>query len=459
MSSYIYYIICAVLVSGVLTGIYLMSRVKTAIAGNLISSICVIGAVALTLLYYHIISDKLLLICMAAGVIIGILWILKIKMIQMPQLVALYNGFGGAASAIIGIMILIAPPALNIFPNTASLLAIITGAITFAGSCVAALKLSSIISQRSITLRNHQIYTILLLVLSFLIAILSFIINIPSPVLAIVLFIFSGLFGIFFSIRIGGADMPITISLLNSLSGVAGAIAGLAVGDVLLVSVGGIIGASGLFLTRIMCKAMNRSLSSILLGKTTAVNEKELKKNEKDYDNIVKNQSFDTIKLLMNAKKIIIIPGYGMALSGAQYVTKSLTDLLEAKGAVVDFAIHPVAGRMPGHMNIILCEADVPYEKLFEMDFINPIIDSYDVALIIGANDVINPAAKEAEGTPIYGMPIINAEKAKHVIICNFDLKPGYSGVDNPLYNRKTGVTLMLGDAKETISEIIKKIS
>ena len=457
MPSLVYYIICAVLIAGVLTGIYLMSRVKTAMLGNFISSICVIGAVVLTLLYNQIISDKLLWVCMAVGVLAGVLWIIKIKMIQMPQLVAMYNGFGGAASAIIGIMILITPSSLNIFSVIVSQLAIITGAVTFSGSCIAALKLSGIISQKPCTLKNHQFYTILSLSLSFLAVILSFILNMSSLILVIVLFVLSSLFGIIFSIRIGGADMPITISLLNSLSGVAGAIAGLAVGDVLLVSIGGIIGASGLFLTRIMCKAMNRSLSSILLGRTAAA-EGEFRNGRKDPDNTPDHPAQDPIKILKDAKKIIIIPGYGMALSQAQHVTKNLTDLLESKGAAVDFAIHPVAGRMPGHMNIILCEADIDYEKLYEMDFINPIIENYDVALIIGANDVINPAANEAEGTPIYGMPIINAEKAKHVIICNFDLKPGYSGVDNPLYT-KAGVFLMLGDAKETIMEILKKIS
>lgn len=456
MSNILYYIICAVLVIGVLLGIYFMSKVKTAMLGNMTSCISVACAIILTLYYNRIISDKLIWICMAVGAVIGILWILRVKMIQMPQLVAIYNGFGGAASAIIGIMMLMNPVSLSVFSNATSQLALVTGATTFFGSLVAAFKLSNIISQKPITLKNHQFFTILSLVLSFLTIILSFIFNIPYIALIIILLALSTFFGIIFSIRIGGADMPITISLLNSLSGVAGSIAGMAVGDVLLVSIGGIIGASGLFLTQIMCKAMNRSLSSILLGKTS-VTGKTTKENEEIVDE--KAEVKDPIEILKEAKKIVIIPGYGIALSQAQFEIKKLVDLLESKGSKVDFAIHPVAGRMPGHMNIILCEADISYEKLNEMDAINPLLNSYDVALIIGANDVINPAAREAEGTPIYGMPIINADKVKHVIVCNFDLKPGYSGVDNPLYTKKEGVSLMMGDAKETISGIIENIT
>lgn len=433
-----------------------MSKVKTAALGNLLSCLCMALAIILTLFNYKIISDKLLWISMAIGVIIGILWILRVKMIQMPQLVAIYNGFGGAASAIIAMLILSAPSALSVFSKTTAQLALITGMVTFFGSIVAAMKLSNIISQKPITLKGHQFITIFSLVLAFLTLILSFVFDLPPVILISILAVLSSFFGVIFSIRIGGADMPITISLLNSLSGVAGSIAGMAVGDLLLVSIGGIIGASGLFLTQIMCKAMNRSLASILLGKTSLASNNAIKEKEEHVDEA--SQAKDPLEVLREAKKVVIIPGYGMALSQSQFEVKKLVDLLESKNIKVDFAIHPVAGRMPGHMNIILCEADIPYDKLNDMDSINPVLDSYDVALIIGANDVINPAAREAEGTPIYGMPIINADKAKHVIICNYDLKPGYSGVDNPLYEKKDGVSLLLGDAKETIAKLVKDI-
>lgn len=457
MPGIIYYILCALLIAGVLTGIYLMSKVKTAALGNLLSCLCVALAIILTLVNYKIISDKLLWISMAIGAVIGILWILRVKMIQMPMLVAIFNGFGGAASAIIATLILSGPSVLSVFSKITAQLALITGAVTFFGSLVAAMKLSNIISQKPITLKGHQLITILPLALAFLTIVLSFIFDLPPVILISALAVLSSFFGVIFSIRIGGADMPITISLLNSLSGVAGSIAGMAVGDLLLVSIGGIIGASGLFLTQIMCKAMNRSLASILLGKTSMTGSKAIKEKEEHADE--ESREKDPVEVLKDAKKVVIIPGYGMALSQSQFEVKKLVDLLESKNIRVDFAIHPVAGRMPGHMNIILCEADIPYDKLNDMDSINPLLDSYDAALIIGANDVVNPAARDAEGTPIYGMPIINADKAKHVIICNYDLKPGYSGVDNPLYEKKDGVSLLLGDAKKTIAKLVKDLS
>jgi NAD(P) transhydrogenase subunit beta len=261
------------------------------------------------------------------------------------------------------------------------------------------------------------------------------------------------LFGIAFSIRVGGADMPITISLLNSLSGVAGGIAGIAISDPLLTSIGGIVGASGLILTQIMCRAMNRSLVDILLGKTSvntgaAVSDAAEEKQEEE------KAGLSAEDIIRNAKKVIIVPGYGMAISQAQSLVKILCDRLEEKGVEVKFAIHPVAGRMPGHMNVLLCEVDVPYDKLYEMDVINDEFAKTDLVIAVGANDVINPAANTAEGTPIYGMPVLKAEDAKYVIICNMDTSPGYSGVDNPLY--KSSKTIMLtGDAKDSLKTLL----
>jgi NAD(P) transhydrogenase subunit beta len=281
---------------------------------------------------------------------------------------------------------------------------------------------------------------------------------------------------------VGGADMPITISLLNSLSGVAGAIAGMAVNDLLLVSVGGIVGASGLFLTQIMCKSMNRSLMDILLGKTSSVGSPKVVKNavfvesvfedlnetpenyatveeqgELSYNETHENR--DKSEILKIAKSVIIVPGYGMALAQAQHLVKQLADKMEVNGAEVKFAIHPVAGRMPGHMNVLLAEADVPYEKLFEMDDVNDTFSETDVVIVIGANDVINPAARDAKDTPIYGMPVLNVDKAREIFICNYDLQPGYAGVDNPLYNRTEGVYMLLGDAKESLNELLDRLN
>jgi NAD(P) transhydrogenase subunit beta len=281
--------------------------------------------------------------------------------------------------------------------------------------------------------------------------------------------------------------MPITISLLNSLSGIAGAIAGMAVYNPLLVAVGGIVGASGLFLTQIMCRSMNRSLSQILLGKKPAAqkikatfpastaaestgnleNSVSLAAHLDQAELLYKNQENSPVcqspeiaaGILLAAKKVIIIPGYGMALAQAQSLVKKLSDILESNSTEVLFAIHPVAGRMPGHMNVLLCEVDIPYDQLHEMDEINPQFRDCDAVVIVGANDVVNPAANTAEGTPIFGMPILNAEAARHVIICNYDLKPGYAGVGNPLYGKNEGVTLLLGDAKESLTQILLALS
>ena len=314
-------------------------------------------------------------------------------------------------------------------------------------------------------------------------------------------FVCASLFGLWFSLRVGGADMPITISLLNSLSGVAGSIAGMAIGDVFLVAVGGIVGASGLLLTQIMCRAMNRKLMSILTGGTMTPpapqppvieendNENEelirrimdLEKKIKELEAMVADlearvkaldgqlnaapapapveEAPTAASVLSKAKDVIIVPGYGMALAQAQHQVRQLADKLESRGARVRFAIHPVAGRMPGHMNVLLAEADVDYEKLYEMDAINDDFKNADAVVVIGANDVLNPAARNAVGTPIYGMPVLNVDQAPEVIVCNFDLKPGYAGVENPIYSREKGVYLELGDAKETLMRLMAGIA
>jgi NAD(P) transhydrogenase subunit beta len=299
--------------------------------------------------------------------------------------------------------------------------------------------------------------------------------------------------------------MPITISLLNSLSGVAGSIAGMAIGDVFLVAVGGIVGASGLLLTQIMCRAMNRKLMSILTGgtmtppapQTPVIEENEneelirrimdLEKKIKELEAMVADlearvkaldgqlnaapapapaeapapveEASTAASVLSKAKDVIIVPGYGMALAQAQHQVRQLADKLESRGARVRFAIHPVAGRMPGHMNVLLAEADVDYEKLYEMDAINDDFKNADAVVVIGANDVLNPAARNAVGTPIYGMPVLNVDQAPEVIVCNFDLKPGYAGVENPIYTRGKGVYLELGDAKETLMRLMAGIA
>lgn len=466
MNDVLYYAICGVLTVGVLVGIAMMSKVKLSVKGNSLSAVCTAAAIFLTLYKYEILSIYLLWAVMAAGLLVGLIGAYKVKMIAMPQTVALLNGFGGAASALVAIVFLLSGREMDLFSIIVAGLALTVGMVTLTGSLVAGGKLHKLLPQKPIMWKGHQtITTVTALVTIGLIVAMAVVPSRNGAVwlsLVVSSIVVSGFFGIAFAIRVGGADMPITISLLNSLSGVAGAIAGLAISDPLLVAVGGVVGASGLLLTQIMCRAMNRSLKSILLGKTSTPSKSTptIEPSVAVVDPPEETMSAAEEKaspgqLLAEAKKVIIIPGYGMALAQAQGLVKQLADKLEANGTQVLFAIHPVAGRMPGHMNVLLCEVDVPYEQLHEMDEINPQFADCDVAVIIGANDVVNPAANTAQGTPIYGMPILEAYNAKHLIVCNFDLKPGYAGVENPIYTKMQGVTLLLGDAKETLAELL----
>ncbi|MGV8963761.1 MAG: NAD(P)(+) transhydrogenase (Re/Si-specific) subunit beta [Candidatus Saccharimonadaceae bacterium] len=485
MSQTIYYLICAVLALLVIVGISMMSKVKTAVTGNLLSAFSLLVGILVTLIQYKILGVITIYMFILVGALIGYVMYKRVKMIQMPQMVALLNGVGGAASAIVGALSLLgignALTAYPVFSNVTASLALVVGMITLVGSLIAAGKLSRILPQKPVVWKNHGIITKFTLFGSFAAVILALFIGTTFPVISNPYFIllvgilFSTLFGYAFAIRVGGADMPITISLLNSLSGVAGAVAGMAIGHILLVAVGGIVGASGLFLTQIMCRAMNRNLMDILTGKTSAkkqvvqtkeqIANSEIKTEKVISPSIIEQQKIikETIQktaadVLVAAKSVIIVPGYGMALAQAQHLVKQLVDQLELNGAVVKYAIHPVAGRMPGHMNVLLAEADVSYEQLYEMDSVNDEFKTTDAVIVIGANDVLNPAARDAVDTPIYGMPILNVDQAKDVIICNFDLKPGYAGVNNPLYERTQGVYLKLGDAKETLRELLTEL-
>ena len=470
MTPVVYYVLCGVLTLGVLVGIALMSKVRTAVTGNLLSALCMAAAIVLTLFHAGIFDKPsdlwLCLIVTAIGLVVGLLWAARIKMIEMPEIVALFNGFGGAASALVALATLIFLPreSMNLFALITGAIALAVGMITLTGSLIAGGKLHKIINGRPVIWKGHKLIlntTMVLVVVTM--ALIVFVSAIPMWLSCLLCTLLSAFFGVAFALRVGGADMPITISLLNSLSGVAGSIAGMAIGDPLLVAVGGVVGASGLLLTQIMCKAMNRHLGDILLGKTSAPAKKAAAPAKKDAAPAPKAEPAPAPapkaektpgEILAAAKRVIIVPGYGMALAQAQHQVKKLADTLEADGVDVEFAIHPVAGRMPGHMNVLLAEADVPYEKLHEMEEINPRFADCDAAIVIGANDVTNPAANTAEGTPIYGMPVLDVEKARHIFICNYDLKPGYAGVENPIYTRKEGVTLMLGDAKKTVDEL-----
>ena len=470
----VYYVLCIVLAGLVLLGISMMSKVKTALWGNLLSCACMAAAIVLTIIRYDFSGKWLwLLVGLVPAAIAGAILAKKVKMIEMPQTVAMLNGFGGAASALVAAVTLTDGKAVGTFEAITAGIALIIGMVTLLGSVLAAGKLAKWFNQRPVILKGHKALVLLVGVLAVL-CLLPLVLcqgnNGQLILFTLLCAILAGAFGWLFVLRVGGADMPITISLLNSLSGVAGGIAGMAIGEPLLVAVGGIVGASGLILTEVMCRAMNRKLSAILTGATTVaaapkaaepvVEEKEepaveaapVEEAAPAVDKEAEEKKvFEAFKA---AKNVIIVPGYGMALSQAQYAVRELKDALEAHGATVRFAIHPVAGRMPGHMNVLLCEVDIPYEDLFQMEDINDDFKAADVTLVIGANDVMNPAANTAEGTPIYGMPVLNVGDCQNVIICNFDLNPGYAGVPNPLYERSEGVALLIGDAKESLAKL-----
>lgn len=504
-SDIIYLIISAVLICMVLFGIFLLSRVKKARLGNGLSAIALLAGIILVLIHSGvfdfnrdtnslILGIVIIFLALALGSVIGIVLSKKVKMIEMPQLVALLNGLGGAASAIVGITTLALAGKSPMFSSgafalTTAALAISVGMITLSGSLIAAGKLHRILPQKQIVLKGHQVLTIVLLVLTVALVALSGIL-VPTGLMSIKYLwillllnvVLSTLFGLVFSIRVGGADMPITISLLNSFSGVAGAIAGLALYDILLVAIGGIVGASGLILTQIMCKAINRSLIDILLGKAKktqdaapaleaetskekveevseeAQTSNDVSSNEVPNQEVESQEEKDEFAALRNAKDVIIVPGYGMAIAQAQHLVKELANYLVSNGAKVRYAIHPVAGRMPGHMNVLLCEADVDYEDLFEMSDIDADFKTCDAVIVVGANDVLNPAANTAVGTPIYGMPVLSVNDAKEIYIFNYDTKPGYAGVDNPIYERKNGVHIFLGNASDTLQQALDEL-
>lgn len=467
----VYYILCIVLAGLVLLGISMMSKVKTALWGNLLSCACMAAAIVLTIVRYDFSGKWLwLLVGLVPAAIAGAILAKRVKMIEMPQTVAMLNGFGGAASALVAAVTLTDGKAIGAFEAVTAGIALIIGMVTLLGSILAAGKLAKWFNQRPVILKGHTGLVLICGILAVL-CVLPLVTcqgdNGKLILFTLLCAALAGAFGWLFVLRVGGADMPITISLLNSLSGVAGGIAGMAIGEPLLVAVGGIVGASGLILTEVMCRAMNRKLSAILTGATTVSaapkaaepapveaekEEAPVEEAAPVVDKAAEEQKvFDAFK---TAKNVIIVPGYGMALSQAQYAVRELKDALEAHGAKVRFAIHPVAGRMPGHMNVLLCEVDIPYEDLFQMEDINDDFKDADVTLVIGANDVMNPAANTAEGTPIYGMPVLNVGDCKNVVICNFDLNPGYAGVPNPLYERTEGVALLIGDAKESLTKL-----
>ena len=491
-------VFAALIIIGFLAGIRLMQSPRTALWGNRLGALAMLFAITWTFIATGQGSFSSAIIYVVIGGILGLILGQSVRMIHMPQTVALLNGFGGAASALVvwsAVLGYGGEGTIMLFWGTAGL-ALGVGSLTFSGSIIAVLKLQGLAFRIPIQLKGHgHILRVAILAAALLIIINMSFLGLYFGQFMPFIALLGLIAGFLMTLRIGGADMPIVISLLNSFSGIAAAVAGLAVENLILSGTGALVGVAGLILTRIMCRAMNRSLLAVLAGfipgaqvKAPPVQEERLsfdavtgisskeggeeltteetltaeeEKAVEDTGQAAVEDKFpeeSLSKLLQNATRVIIVPGYGMAVAQAQMAVRQLTDALEGKGKEVKFAIHPVAGRMPGHMNVLLAEAGIDYEKLMDIDAINPQFAHADLVIIVGACDVVNPAANAAEGTPISGMPILDAEKAKNIIICNLDEKPGYSGVDNLLYKQPQVITLW-GDAAQTIPRLTAMIS
>ena len=432
-------------------GLKMLGSPDTARRGNGISAIGMLVAIVAALLDQGIVQYEFILGGMVAGGLIGAVAARTVAMTSMPEMVALFNGVGGAASGLVGVAAL--SIADGSFTYITIILSILIGGVTFTGSLVAYGKLSEAIGSGAVTFGGQK-FVNGLIVIGILASAVMFVMDPTNTNMLYTVVGLSLLFGIMVVIPIGGADMPVVISLLNSYSGLAACAAGFAVDNNVLIVAGSLVGASGIILTQIMCKAMNRSLSNVLFSGFASVST-----TVTEVEGEIKPISVeDAYYVLEAATNVAIIPGYGMAVAQAQHVVKELMELLEANGCEVNYGIHPVAGRMPGHMNVLLAEADVPYDQLLEMDDINPRMESVDVAIVIGANDVVNPAAREVESSPIYGMPVINVADARTVFVLKRSMASGFAGIENPLFY-KDNTRMLFGDAKESIGGLVREFS
>jgi NAD(P) transhydrogenase subunit beta len=465
-----YYLEIAYIISIIMfmMGLRKLGHPQTAKSGNMLAGYGMAFAIAATIIFKEYTDDNGItsgvnnLLWIFGGIVLGaaIGWVAakKVAMTAMPQMVSLFNGMGGACSAFIGLIEF--QPAMDqgepILAFATVLGSLVVGTITFSGSMIAFAKLNGNMN-KDIRLPYYNIInTVFLISIAGLTACLLMH-NISDPIMwVMVLFGISIVYGILFVIPIGGADMPVVISLLNSLSGIAAALAGFIYGNQVMIIGGILVGASGTILTVAMCKGMNRSLSNVVFGAFGAGGAAG--PGGSSGDKIIKETSVSDAAVMMNySKTVVMVPGYGLAVAQAQHVMNEFQTLLEANGVDVKYAIHPVAGRMPGHMNVLLAEANVPYDKLVEMDDINPKFPTTDVVLIVGANDVVNPAANTDPSSPIYGMPILEVDKASQIIINKRSMNAGYAGIDNELFfHDKT--SMLFGDAKKVITDLVSEM-
>ncbi len=443
-------------------GLKKLGSPATARNGNVIAAVGMLLAIVATMLDQQVLNYQMILVGLAIGTGIGAIAAYKVQMTEMPQMVGLLNGLGGAASALIAVAefwrLIAASEPIPLDVNISILLDVLIGGVTLTGSFVAFAKLQGLISGSPIKLPFQQPFNLLLLV-GYIVGSAYLIITPDSLPIFFGVVGVSLVLGVMFVLPIGGGDMPVVISLLNSLSGIAAAAAGFVVMNNMLIIAGALVGASGLILTQIMCKAMNRSLFSVLFGAfggavaggaggaTGATGDQTVRSIDAE----------EGAMMLGYARSVVIVPGYGMAVAQAQHSVRELADQLERMGVDVKYAIHPVAGRMPGHMNVLLAEANVAYTQLYDMDDINPQLEAADVALVIGANDVVNPAARSDVNSPIYGMPILEVDRAKQTIVIKRGMSTGFAGVDNELfYKEKT--TMLFGGAKDMVSKLVSEV-
>ena len=445
----LFYLISAVCF---ILGLKRLSHPKTARSGNFLAALGMLIAIAATLASSDVLNLQLIAIGVGVGAVIGLLFATRVQMTEMPQMVAIFNGLGGAASALVASSEFFKIDDLSFI----ICLSVFIGTLTFSGSFIAFGKLQGIVSGRAVTFKGQQALNALIFAAIVVLISVNNLEVISAYNIFYLVVLLAFLLGIGLTIPIGGADMPVVISLLNSYSGIAAAATGFLIDNQALIISGSLVGASGLILTNIMCKGMNRSLANVIFGAVGAETSDGSSGDGKEM-NIKSYSTTEAAMILDAAEKVIIVPGYGLAVAQAQHVAREVADNLEAKGKKVLYAIHPVAGRMPGHMNVLLAEANVSYDLLKDLDEINPEFEDCDVALILGANDVVNPAARHDQSSPIYGMPILDVDKSRTVIINKRSMNPGFAGVQNELFGYDNSI-MVFGDAKDMLNDLLKEI-
>ncbi len=431
-----------------------LSSPRTARAGNLVGAFGAGLACVVVFFYAHLDHVVAILVAIAAGAVVGLVGARRVQMTQMPQLVALFNGVGGGAAALVALLELAnATASTPAFTLAATAFTILVGSVSFAGSLVTFAKLQELMTSRPVVFPGLPVAFALTIVAALALATVT--VTGPAAGIGALLALVGLLLGVLLVLPVGGADVPIVISLLNAFTGLTVAAGGYVLDNTVLLVAGTLVGASGTFLTKLMAAAMGRSVVNILFGalkggSTLGAGEAS--------DRPVRSAGAEDVAILLGyAHRVIIVPGYGLAVAQAQHTLRELVDVLGERGIEVDYAIHPVAGRMPGHMNVLLAEAQVPYEQLKEMDDINSEFKQADVVLVVGANDVVNPAAKTSPGAPIYGMPILNADEAQQIVFLKRSMRPGFAGIENELlFDPKT--TLLFGDAKDTLGKVLSAV-